>query len=1066
MSAITPRGATTQEKRLRLHQDVLDRCRMVIHKACKVGQLATPTDSATFTHVSKSLAANTEIIAELCNRIDVTITGTFDSLLKGFLLTSQSELELVILELFQHCKLLMGNPQSFVIVQQVIESLENTLKQVYELFTITHLILDSQIHDKQWQYEEILSKINLVIDTASKLEYIRSIGKPFKTTEAFFEAINSVKAITKQIPKSFHDSLQEVANNFSLWVKKDDSPRKMTILRQTKEELVKCLKVVVIHQMNLDYTPKNSSESRGITKLFQDTLECLSLHQNTVSAHLVVVQLSSRCEWFSKRWNSANTNQAELITLIRDQILIPNSLDEEDTSFSKYFPESPKKSRKRSSTKSRALHASVEAPISPSVVDQSPMPADRRNSFSIWDDPPPKPVTPSSDSIVKKNPRDRKSSAGTINRGQMRSLLKKAPSILDDMVDSSIASQARGKLSQVSSLDLHADILQVSFKPSLLSGTRSFKKSASSNDLSALETKLFSSCAQLQQQEPLSSQYQTIQIIFDALGGIISIISGSRPNPPPVEQEYTLDTVKLLNKKLEINPDMNVLNACIDGYLATLEIVQSELQDYTFEIQAIIQHLKILIKLITQKERTSKMFFCFLATVNRFFVLLSSYVQSQENLCLLLDEGDKYAQEHAPKSDEKIPPMWHEARNRNKFEVESPKELTKGTINSLVEALTDPYGIETQFNNTFFLTYRAFMTPADLMNKLFERFQVPEDFEFVRGKIQCRVMSVLRDWVKLFGVDIDADMLQALQSFVANPPSNSCEFTEETVIMTKSLEADLLRFVKEREQAKLIKSPSFTQSNISEIKVYNFLNLDAEKLAQMITVIDSDIYCRIERYELLQQAWSKPRLKHRSTHVLQLIQRLNRFTTWIASMIVWPETLKQRTAVLNHVIQIAVYLRNYHNYHALMGILAALSMSAVNRLKYTFAGIKKKYQSATTEMKTIFEATGSWKNYRKMLSEVVGPIVPYLGIFLTDITFIDDGNKTLLDGDKINFLKQKLIAKVLNKVLGYQTHRYEFSISNPEFSFVRDFAFTAETALYNLSLEREPRDITSAKELP
>jgi hypothetical protein len=61
-----------------------------------------------------------------------------------------------------------------------------------------------------------------------------------------------------------------------------------------------------------------------------------------------------------------------------------------------------------------------------------------------------------------------------------------------------------------------------------------------------------------------------------------------------------------------------------------------------------------------------------------------------------------------------------------------------------------------------------------------------------------------------------------------------------------------------------------------------------------------------------------------------------------------------------------------------MGILAALSMSAVSRLKFTLAGVKKKLQSAVTEMKTIFEATGSWKNYRKLLQESVGPVVPYL----------------------------------------------------------------------------------------
>ena len=74
----------------------------------------------------------------------------------------------------------------------------------------------------------------------------------------------------------------------------------------------------------------------------------------------------------------------------------------------------------------------------------------------------------------------------------------------------------------------------------------------------------------------------------------------------------------------------------------------------------------------------------------------------------------------------------------------------------------------------------------------------------------------------------------------------------------------------------------------------------------------------------------------------------------------------------------------------------------------------------------------SWSKYRKKIEEVSLPAIPYLyeddenskliwhivsshyrfrGVYLTDITFIDDGNPDMLDG-KINFPKHSLLVKV------------------------------------------------------
>ena len=57
--------------------------------------------------------------------------------------------------------------------------------------------------------------------------------------------------------------------------------------------------------------------------------------------------------------------------------------------------------------------------------------------------------------------------------------------------------------------------------------------------------------------------------------------------------------------------------------------------------------------------------------------------------------------------------------------------------------------------------------------------------------------------------------------------------------------------------------------------------------------------------ELLNQAWSKPKYRHRSKNVLALVQRSTALTNWVASVILWQETLRGRIRALTKMINVA-----------------------------------------------------------------------------------------------------------------------------------------------------------------
>ena len=87
------------------------------------------------------------------------------------------------------------------------------------------------------------------------------------------------------------------------------------------------------------------------------------------------------------------------------------------------------------------------------------------------------------------------------------------------------------------------------------------------------------------------------------------------------------------------------------------------------------------------------------------------------------------------------------------------------------------------------------------------------------------------------------------------------------------------------------------------------------------------------------------------------------------------------------------------------------------------------------------------------------------GVYLTDLTFIEDGNPdTRQDGDRqlINFKKREMVFNVIQSIQLYQnvdkgTQYDAFKVKEPLFSYLRELPFFDENQAYNVSLEREAR---------
>jgi len=112
----------------------------------------------------------------------------------------------------------------------------------------------------------------------------------------------------------------------------------------------------------------------------------------------------------------------------------------------------------------------------------------------------------------------------------------------------------------------------------------------------------------------------------------------------------------------------------------------------------------------------------------------------------------------------------------------------------------------------------------------------------------------------------------------------------------------------------------------------------------------------------------------------------------------------------------------------MMEIAVGLNMGSISRLGRVWASVDNKSKARYEELMQLTHSMQNYKNYREALKSAPSPTLPYLGLFLRDLTFIEDGNSSYVVAEnEINFLKMRMLAKVFKSIDSYQQCKYIFT---------------------------------------
>ncbi len=395
------------------------------------------------------------------------------------------------------------------------------------------------------------------------------------------------------------------------------------------------------------------------------------------------------------------------------------------------------------------------------------------------------------------------------------------------------------------------------------------------------------------------------------------------------------------------------------------------------------------------------------------------------------------------------------------------------TLEALLARLTMHNSFDASFNNTFLMTYRSFTTTQTLLDLLAQRFRIlpPEDLneeelalwtEKKQIPIRLRVFNVLKMWLEMhFYEGEDEPYLDQVKRFAIEEMGEAASM--------KAPSQHLQRLVERRQgdgeqvQRKMVLPISAPASILPKnLKKLKFLEIDPLELARQLTLIESRLYNAVKPAECLGLKWTKPGNDIHAKGIMESINTHNRISAWVAETILQQEDLKKRAALIKHFISIADRCRALNNFSGMWAIVSALSTAPVHRLRRTWDAVSQKHVLVFESLETLMSASRNWANYRETIHKLNPPCVPFLGRYLGDLTFIEDGNRDRLkENDQlINFGKRQKTAEVIREITIHQSTPYNLNVVPALEKYIEANLVDARSAddLYEQSLALEPRE--------
>ncbi|XP_040609831.1 rap guanine nucleotide exchange factor 3 isoform X6 [Mesocricetus auratus] len=187
--------------------------------------------------------------------------------------------------------------------------------------------------------------------------------------------------------------------------------------------------------------------------------------------------------------------------------------------------------------------------------------------------------------------------------------------------------------------------------------------------------------------------------------------------------------------------------------------------------------------------------------------------------------------------------------------------------------------------------------------------------------------------------------------------------------------------------------------------------VSAKDLAGQLTDHDWNLFNRIHQH-----------LRDVTTANLErFMRRFNELQYWVATELCLCSVPGPRAQLLRKFIKLAAHLKEQKNLNSFFAVMFGLSNSAISRLAHTWERLPHKVRKLYSALERLLDPSWNHRVYRLALTKLSPPVIPFMPLLLKDMTFIHEGNHTLVE-NLINFEKMRMMARAVRMLHHCRSH--------------------------------------------
>eukprot|EP01120_Amphizonella_sp_Union-15-10_P009433 TRINITY_DN3567_c0_g1_i1.p1 TRINITY_DN3567_c0_g1~~TRINITY_DN3567_c0_g1_i1.p1 ORF type:complete len:436 (+),score=56.92 TRINITY_DN3567_c0_g1_i1:142-1308(+) len=211
-----------------------------------------------------------------------------------------------------------------------------------------------------------------------------------------------------------------------------------------------------------------------------------------------------------------------------------------------------------------------------------------------------------------------------------------------------------------------------------------------------------------------------------------------------------------------------------------------------------------------------------------------------------------------------------------------------------------------------------------------------------------------------------------------------------------------------------------SQSNVGLYQ--HLLDVPCALLSEQLCLREFQLLKAIKMEEFYHQVWSKEKKTLLAPNICKLIDHFNNITSWISVELLNAHYPKLQKKKIKFLIDLADILYRSNNFNGVMEIVASLNTIDVLKLTDAWKLVSSKCRSRLRDLEDVMSYKNNFRTYRSRLVNPLGngPVIPWIGLYLHDLTTIDEGQDNFISNGQINLDKLENLGSLFFQFYQFQ----------------------------------------------